>query len=105
LESAGRRALSRESNISARKLLLRSVELEPTLRRRFLAARAAWQLQDLPVVREEMSVIAEQAEAEGARDIQSRALTALSEVVASLDGDFWLPAALADDGLAVVEGS
>jgi len=103
LESAGRRALSRESNMSARKLLLRSVELEPTLRRRFLAARAAWQLQDLPVVREEMSVIAEQAEAEGARDIQSRALTALSEVVASLDGDFGRAAKLADEALAVVE--
>jgi tetratricopeptide (TPR) repeat protein len=79
------------------------VELEPTLRRRFLAARAAWQLQDLPVVRAEMSVIAEQAEAEGARDIQSRALTALSEVVASLDGDFGRAAKLADDALAVVE--
>src|SRR5881275_1637376 len=53
LESAGKRALSRESNLSARKLLLRSVELEPTLKRRFLAARAAWQLGDLPVVRDE----------------------------------------------------
>src|SRR5439155_1615297 len=85
-EKAGKRALARESNLSARKLLLRSVELEPTLRRRYLAARAAWQLQDLPVVRDEMSVIAEEAEAEGARDIQSRALTALSEAAASLDG-------------------
>src|SRR6266536_311612 len=103
LQAAGKRALARESNQSARKLLLRSVELESTLRRRFLAARAAWQLQDLPAVREEMSVIAEQAEAEGARDIQSRALTALSEVVASLDGDFGRAAKLADEALAVVE--
>src|SRR6266480_1186529 len=54
LGSAGKRALTRESNLSARKLLLRSVELEPTLGRRFLAARAAWQLGDLPVVRDEM---------------------------------------------------
>ena len=37
----GKRALSRESNVSARKLLLRATELEPTLERRFLAARAA----------------------------------------------------------------
>src|SRR5881397_1371169 len=76
LEAAGKRALSRESNQSARKLLLRAVELEPTLQRRFLAARAASQLGDLPVVREEMSVVAEEAAAAGARDLQSRALTA-----------------------------
>ncbi|CAN5307193.1 AAA family ATPase [soil metagenome] len=103
LESAGKRALSRESNLSARKLLLRSFELEPTLRRRFLAARAAWQRGDLPVVREEMSVIAEQAAAEGARDIQSRALTALSEVAASLDGELGRAEELADEALDVVE--
>src|SRR5882724_383535 len=103
LESAGRRALSRESNMSARKLLLRSVELEPTLRRRFLAARAAWQLQDLPVVRDEMTVVADQAAAEGDRAIQSRALTALSEVAASLDGELGRAAELADEALAVVE--
>ncbi len=103
LASAGKRALSRESNVSARKLLLRSLELEPTLERRFLAARAAWQLGDLPVVRDEMSEIAEQAEAEGARDIQSRALTALSEAAASLDGELGRAAELADEALAVVE--
>jgi tetratricopeptide (TPR) repeat protein len=103
LEAAGKRALSRESNLSARKILLRSVELEPTLRRRFLAARAAWQLGDLPVVRDEMSVIAEQAAAEDARDIQSRALTALSEVAASLDGELVRATELADAALEVVE--
>jgi class 3 adenylate cyclase/tetratricopeptide (TPR) repeat protein len=103
LEAAGKRALARESNLSARKALLRSVELEPTLRRRFLAARAAWQLGDLPVVRDEMSVIAEQAAAEGARDIQSRALTALSEVAASLDGELGRATELADAALEVVE--
>ena len=103
LEAAGRRALTRESNVSARKLLLRSVELEPTLRRRYLAARAAWQLQDLPVVRDEMGVVAGQAEVEGARDIQSRALTALSEAAASLDGELVRAAELADEALAVTE--
>jgi class 3 adenylate cyclase/tetratricopeptide (TPR) repeat protein len=103
LEVAGKRALVRESNLSARKLLLRSAELEPTLGRRFLAARAAWQLGDLPVVRDEMSVLAEQAAAEGARDIQSRALTALSEVAASLDGELVRATELADAALDVVE--
>ncbi len=103
LGSAGKRALARESNLSARKLLLRSVELESTLGRRFLAARAAWQLGDLPVVRDEMTVLAEEAAAGGDRAIQSRALTALSEVAASLDGELGRAAELADEALAVVE--
>ncbi len=103
LEAAGKRALARESNLSARKLLLRSVELEPTLRRRFLAARAAWQLGDLPVVRDEMTVLAQEASVEGARDIQARALTALSETAASLDGEFTRAIELADAALEVVE--
>jgi class 3 adenylate cyclase/tetratricopeptide (TPR) repeat protein len=103
LEAAGRRALSRESNQSARKLLLRAVELEPTLQRRFLAARAASQLGDLPVVREEMSLVAEEAAGAGARDLQARALTALSEVAASLDGELVRATELADQALAVVE--
>jgi len=103
LASAGKRALALESNLSARKLLLRSVELESTLGRRFLAARAAWQLGDLPVVRDEMTILVEQAEADGDRAIQSRALTALSEVAASLDGELVRAAELADSALAVVE--
>jgi len=103
LEAAGKRALALESNASARKLLLRSTELEPTLWRRFLAARAAWQLGDLPVVRDEMGVLAEEAAAEGARDIQSRALTALSVTAASLDGELGRAAELADEALDVVE--
>jgi class 3 adenylate cyclase/tetratricopeptide (TPR) repeat protein len=103
LEAAGRRGLARESNLAARKLLLRSVELEPTLPRRFLAARAAWQLGDLPVVRDEMTVIAQEASLEGARDIQARALTALAEVAASLDGQFMRAIELADAALDVVE--
>jgi class 3 adenylate cyclase/tetratricopeptide (TPR) repeat protein len=103
LASAGKRALALESNLSARKLLLRAVELESTLDRRFLAARASWQLGDLPVVRDEMTVLVEQAEAEGDRAIQSRALTALSEVAASLDGELVRAAELADKALAVVE--
>ena len=105
LASAGKRALALESNLSARKLLLRAVELEPTLERRFLAARAAWQLADLPVVRDEMTVLAEQAEAEGDRAIQSRALTALSEVAASLDGELVRAAELAEKALAVVDAN
>src|SRR5262245_43111549 len=54
LEQAGRRALAREANRSGRKLLLRAVELEPTLERRYHAARAAWRMSDLPTVSGEM---------------------------------------------------
>src|SRR6266545_7963956 len=82
LQAAGKRALARESNQSARKLLLRAFELEPTLERRYLAARAASQLGDLPVVRDEMTVVAEEAAAAGARDLESGAHTALSETAA-----------------------
>ena len=103
LEAAGRRALSRESNVSARKLLLRSAELESTLWRRFLAARASWQLGDLPVVRDEMKDIAEEAAADGERAIQTRALTALSEAALSLDGEVGRAGELADQALQVVE--
>jgi class 3 adenylate cyclase/tetratricopeptide (TPR) repeat protein len=103
LTAAGKRALSMESNRSARKLLLRAVELESTLTRRFLAARAAWQLGDLLVVRDEMPAIAEEAAVEGDRMTQSRALTALSEVAASLDGELGRAAELADEALEVVE--
>ena len=78
LHAAGKRALAHESNQSARKLLLRSLELEPTLERRYLAARAASQLGDLPTVRDEMTVVAAEAAAAGARDLQARALTALA---------------------------
>src|SRR5439155_17015886 len=54
LEGAGRRALQREAFQTARKQLLRAVELEPTLRRRYLAAHAAWRLVDIPTVTAEM---------------------------------------------------
>jgi class 3 adenylate cyclase/tetratricopeptide (TPR) repeat protein len=103
LQAAGKRALARESNSSARKLLLRAFELEPTLERRYLAARAASQLGELPVVRDEMTVVVEEAAAAGARDIQTRALTALAETVASLDGELARAAELADEALEVVE--
>src|SRR3954462_1787634 len=103
LQAAGKRALARESNQSARRLRLGWVELEPTLERRYLAARAAVQLGDLPVVRDEMRIVAEEAAAAGGRDLRTRALTALSEVAASLDGEVLRAIELADEALAVVD--
>jgi class 3 adenylate cyclase/tetratricopeptide (TPR) repeat protein len=81
LMKAGRRALSRESFRSARKLLLRAVELAPTLERRYFAGRAAWRLADYPAVLVEMGEVASDAEAAGETRVQGRALTALAEAV------------------------
>jgi class 3 adenylate cyclase/tetratricopeptide (TPR) repeat protein len=80
LDKAGRRALSREANATARRLLLRSVELEPTLKRRYHAARAAWRMSEFPVVSAEMAEIYKDAVEAGDRILQSRALAAIAEV-------------------------
>jgi len=104
LESAGKRALAREANTAARRLLLRSVELEPTLERRYQAARAAWRLTDLPAVSTEMeNVRAAAAEAGDAR-LQGRALTALAEVALSRDADVTRARELAHAALDVLPG-
>jgi class 3 adenylate cyclase/tetratricopeptide (TPR) repeat protein len=103
LQAAGKRALARESNQSARKLLLRAFELEPTLERRYLAARAASQLGELLVVKDEMAIVADEAAASGDRGLQARALTHLAETASSLDGELTRAAELADAALAAVE--
>ena len=87
LEGAGRRALQREAFKTARKQLLRAVELEPTLRRRYLAAHAAWRLVDIPTVTAEMERIEADAAAAGERRIQARALTALAETALYRNAD------------------
>ncbi len=79
LEAAGRRALARESYGAARNLLVRSAGLEPTLERRYSAARAAWRLGDLPALSAEMEDIAREAAESGNRRITIRALSALAE--------------------------
>jgi class 3 adenylate cyclase/tetratricopeptide (TPR) repeat protein len=84
---AGRRALSRESFASSRKLLVRAVELAPTLERRYYAARAAWRLGDMTAVIIEMEEVAAAAEAADERLLQGRALTALAEAVMNQRAD------------------
>jgi class 3 adenylate cyclase/ATP/maltotriose-dependent transcriptional regulator MalT len=81
LTKAGRRALSRESFRSARKLLLRAVELEPSLDRRYLAGRAAWRLGDMPSVVVEMEEVVRSARESGESRVLGRALAALAEAV------------------------
>ena len=79
LEVAGKRAFAREVFRSARKLLARAVELEPTLERRFLAARAAWRTGDFVVVTAEMERVRDEAEGAGDTLLEARALTALAD--------------------------
>jgi class 3 adenylate cyclase/tetratricopeptide (TPR) repeat protein len=103
LEAAGKRALSREAPGSARKLLLRAVELESTLERRYDAARAAWKLGDVGAVAKEMAALVDDAAADGNVRVQGRALTILAEVTLSREGDVRTATDLAERALAALE--
>jgi class 3 adenylate cyclase/tetratricopeptide (TPR) repeat protein len=105
LEKAGHRALSREAFRSARKLLLRAVELAPTLDRRYLAGRAAWRLTDFPAVVVEMGEVAADAEREGATKVQGRALTALAEAILHHRADAVTARRLSAQAVEVLEGA
>ena len=87
LEEAGKRAFAREANKAARRLFLSALELEPTLDRRFQAARAAWRVTDYPVVAREMEEICAEAEEAGLPEIQGRALIALAEAAVVREAD------------------
>jgi tetratricopeptide (TPR) repeat protein len=103
LTHAGRRALSRESFASARKLLVRAVELAPALERRYLAARAAWRLSDLAAVAVEMERVRAEAAESGERSIEGRALTALVEVEISLRANAAEARAIVERALELLE--
>jgi class 3 adenylate cyclase/tetratricopeptide (TPR) repeat protein len=103
IEAAGARALAREANRSGRHLLLRAVELEPTLERRFQAARAAWRLDDIPAVLVEMERVRADAHAAENRAIEGRALLALGQVIAFRDSDATRSRELVEEGLALLE--
>jgi class 3 adenylate cyclase/tetratricopeptide (TPR) repeat protein len=87
LQKAGKRALMREANRTARKLLLRAVELEPTLERRYYAAKAAWRMSDYPTLGREMEKVQQAAAEAGDRQVEGLALTALGEVAVLREGD------------------
>ena len=103
LAEAGKRALAREANATARRLLLRSVELEPTLRRRLQAARAAWRMDDFPAVSSEMEDVLLGAREEGDHDIEAKALTALAEVALLREADVTRAEQLAQKAVEVAE--
>ena len=99
LTIAGKRAMAREAYKGARKLLLRAVELEPTLARRYSAARAAWRLGDLAAVAVEMERVRADAESAGDRLTQALALTALGDTVMRQSGDVQRAEELVDGAL------
>jgi class 3 adenylate cyclase/tetratricopeptide (TPR) repeat protein len=102
LTRAGRRALMRESFASARKLLVRAVELAPTLDRRYFSARSAWRLGDMTAVIVEMEEVAAVAEAAHEHRLQGRALTALAEAVLSQRADANAARALVERAVEVL---
>jgi len=103
LEEAGRRALAREANKAARRLFLSALELEPNLRRRYQAARAAWRVADYPVVTREMEEVCAAAEKEGALDIQGRALVALADAAVVREADVRKAERLVEKALQVLD--
>ena len=104
LVKAARRALAREAYGTTRKLALRSLELRPSLWARYLAARAAWRLQDWGAVRIEMEKVHGLARDEGDRVIEALALTGLAEAVLKRDGDAIRARELVDEALELLEG-
>ena len=103
LEEAGRRALAREANRAARHLFLRSVELEPTLLRRYMAAKAAWRLDDLPAVAREMEAVREEAVRVGDRNLEGKALIGLADMVLMREADPIRAREIAEQALAIIE--
>src|SRR5215213_1546561 len=104
LAKAGRRALAREANRPARRLLLRSIELGPTLERRFLAATAAQRLADLPALAPEMERVFNEAVEAGDTRLQGLALVGLSVVALLRDADLPRGRELVEQALAVLDG-
>ena len=102
LEQAGRRALQRGAFVAARRTLLRSVELEPSPERRYLAAHAAWRLSDVPSVREEADVALAEARAADLPAIEGRSLVLLADLALHAESNVVRAHDLADEALAIL---
>src|SRR3954462_1116866 len=103
LTEAGLRGFAREANRVGRQHFLRALELEPTLRRRYLAARAADRLSDLPAVSREMEEVLAAAIAEGDGWTQGRALVTLAEAAVLREADVSAAEQMIDNALEVLE--
>ncbi len=102
LVKAAKRAIAREAYTNARTLGLRALELRPTLGARWVAARAAWRLQDWSAVQVEMAKVRDQARDEGDHSYEALALTALGEASLKRDGDAARARALVDEALEIL---
>jgi class 3 adenylate cyclase/tetratricopeptide (TPR) repeat protein len=102
LDEAGHRALRHGAFVVARRTLLRAIELEPTPGRRYLAARAAWRLSNIPTVRAEVE--AALSEARGARlpDVEGGALVLLADLALHAESDVARAHKLADEALTIL---
>jgi class 3 adenylate cyclase/tetratricopeptide (TPR) repeat protein len=105
LQEAGRRALAREANQAARNSFLRAIELEPSLERRYLAAKAAWRLDDLPAVAREMEPVREEAARTGDKLLEGKALAGLADMALMREADPARAAELADRALEAIGDS
>ena len=104
LVKAAKRAIAREAYPTARRLGLRALELRPTLGARYVAARAAWRLQDWSAVEVEMTKVRDQAHEQGEQVIEALALTALGEAMLKRHGDCTEAKAIVDKALELLEG-
>jgi tetratricopeptide (TPR) repeat protein len=102
LVKAAKRAIAREAYTTARKLGLRALELRPTLGARYVAARAAWRLQDWAAVKVEMEKVRDQAREQGERVIEALAVTALGEAMLKRDADPAGAKVFIDEALALL---
>jgi class 3 adenylate cyclase/tetratricopeptide (TPR) repeat protein len=104
LVKAAKRSIAREAYATARRLGLRALELRPTLGARYVAARAAWRLQDWGAVQVEMPKIREQAREHGEKVTEALALTALAESALKRDADPARAKELVDEALELLAG-
>ncbi len=102
LVKAARRAIAREAYANARSRALRALELRPTLAARYVAARAAWRLQDWGAVQVEMVKVRDHAAQEGDRVYEALALTALGEALLKREGDAARARELVDEALDIL---
>jgi class 3 adenylate cyclase/tetratricopeptide (TPR) repeat protein len=102
LVKAAKRAIAREAFANARALALRALELRPTLGARYIAARAAWRLQDWSAIQVEMAKVRDQAREEGDRMYEALALTALGEASLKREGDATRARELVDEALDIL---
>ncbi|MGH3134614.1 MAG: ATP-binding protein, partial [Gaiellaceae bacterium] len=104
LVKAAKRAIAREAYTTARKLGLRALALRPTLGARYVAARAAWRLQDWAAVEVEMAKVRDQAREQDEHVVEALALTALGEALLKRHGDCTGAKALVDEALELLAG-